>query len=801
MHGNVLKIAWRTIRREPAAAAINLLGLAIGMACCMLITLYIRHELSYDGFHAQGDRIYRVIAESGRDEQRFFQGANTSFPVGPALKAHFPEVADMVRFREGFGAVVSYGDSHFAEKKFYMADPAVFDVFTFRFVAGNPKTALAQPSNVVLTQRMARKYFGNADPIGKRLHYEGWGGPAELIVTAVLADLPDNTHFDFDFLASLRLIDTSDFSWTWFTSLWTYILLPEDVPVAHLQDKFPAFIEQVVKPNLANQETWFMLGLEPLTNIHLHSGLDIQMRPVSDIRYIYLFAAIAVVILILACINFTNLAIARSLRRAREVGLRKALGGQRLDLMLQFLGESMLICVLALVLGVVLAELAMPYFNAIAGKAIQIDYLGDAFILLALLVILLATGFMAGGYPAWVISRFSPITALKQAAPTGAKSRTPLRHLLVIFQFAISIVLLVAVLAISTQLDYIRHKQLGADIEQVVVIPHSEKAATFLQALQQQPGIISASASSRVPVNTESFDTRPVFIDGIEAAVQMENFNIDEGFLRTYGIELVAGRNLSPNLASDSSAFLLNESAVKAFGWGAPENAIGKQIGWQFGYKKGTVIGVVKDFHMVSLHEEIRPLILHKMAQPFWYNFISVRLQPEALAITLPFIEQTWRAFNPRGGYEFFFVDEGFAALHRADERFGQVVAIFTAMAIFIASLGLFGLVSFMAEQRTREIGIRKVLGASVASVVRLFTSDYAKLVLIANVVAWPLAWFAMQRWLQTFAYRSPELTGSNGWWLLAVAGLVALAIALVTVSAQAVKAALANPVDSLRAE
>ena len=433
MFKNYLKICLRVLRKNKAYSLINLGGLAIGMACCLLMLLYIRDELSYDQFHENADHIYRVIAESGREDDRVFDSANTSFPIAPKLKEVFPEVLDAIRFREGFQGVVSYNEKSFAEKKFYFTDPTVFEVFTFAFERGDPQTALTQPKNVVLTNSTAQKYFGFEDPIGKTLHYEGWAGPLDLTVTGVLKDLPRNTHFDFDFIGSLAVVDSIDFSWTWFTSLWSYVLLPENYPPEQLQQKFPDFAERYIKPNLERDDSWFMLDLEPLTDIHLHSQLDTQMKPTGSIVLVYLFSAIAAIILALACINFTNLATARSLKRAKEVGMRKALGSQRHHLIAQFLGESIVLCLLSLFVAIVLAELSLPAFNTIAEKAINIDYFGDRFVLLALLGIVVSTGILSGTYPAFVISRFSPIAVLKHAQPSVASSRFTLRQGLVGF--------------------------------------------------------------------------------------------------------------------------------------------------------------------------------------------------------------------------------------------------------------------------------------------------------------------------------------------------------------------------------
>ncbi len=794
MFANYLKIAVRVFSKNKAYSLINLAGMALGLTCCLLITLYVRDELSHESSHEKADQIYRVIAESGREEDKIFDSANTSFPVGSALKEAFPEVLDAIRFREGFQGVVSYGGQSFAEKKFFFTDPTVFEVFTFPFLSGNPETALSQPNNVVLTARAAKKYFGEDNPVGKIIHYEGWAGPADLIVTGVLEDLPHNTHFDFEFLASLEIVANEEFPWTWFTSLWTYVLLPENYHPEALKQKFPEFVTSRVQPHLESEESWFMLDLEPLRDIHLYSGLDTQMKPVSSIQYVYLFSAIAVIILALACINFTNLSTARALKRAKEVGMRKTLGGRRQALILQFFSESLFFCLLALAFAITLTELVLPYFNQLAGKAVRINYFEDGFIFLALAGILIFTGILAGSYPALVISRFSPIAAFKGGSPSGVLTKSRLRKGLVIFQFATSIFLLIAAIVISGQLEYVRSKNLGANIEQVVVAPVSKNADLLIHELKQKPGVLNASASSRIPANLESFDTRPVFVEGFQEAVEMENFNIDEDFLATFEIELVAGRNLSRERVGDSTAFLINESAVREFGWGTPEDALGKQIGWQFNYKKGRVIGVVKDFHMASFRESIQPLILHKMKESFWYTFLSARLDADNLSTTLQTIEETWREFNPNGGYEYFFADNSFAKIHRADARFGEIVTVFTFMAAVISCLGLLGLISYAVEQRTKEIGVRKILGATTVSVAALLSKDVVRLVLLANLIAWPSAWLAMNEWLQDFAYRI-----DISWQVFAAAGGLALAIALLTVSAQAIRAALANPVESLR--
>ncbi len=798
MFKNYLKIALRNLLRHKGYSLINMSGLGVGIACCLLITLYVRHELSYDRFHEKADRIFRVIAETGRDGQMEFESANTSFPIGPALANVFPEVEEAVRFRQAYQAVVTHGDEHFAEARFYFVDPAVFKVFSFAFETPMlGATALAQPNTVVLARSTARKYFGDEDAIGKTLFYQGSGGARQLTVTGVLRDLPGNSHFDFEFLASMLSLDTAELSWTWFTSLWTYVLLPENYPPEQLIAKFPAFVERHLpaKDKIDPGETMIM-GLEPLTDIHLHSRLDKQMKPNSDIKYVRLFAIIGLFVLVIACINFMNLATAASLQRAKEVGMRKTLGAQRANLIRQFLGESFLFTGIAMVLGLVAVEAALPALNAFMGKTIALRFFNDGFIWLALLVLATFVGFVSGSYPAFVLSGFKPVAVLKSGRATPGGWSAGVRKTLVVFQFAVTIVLIIGTAVVYCQLEFIRHKNLGAKVDQVVVIPYSENVGPIMHELRQNPNVLSATASSRVPVNIESFDTRPMLVEGFDKAIQMENFNIDESFLATYNIELVAGRNLSREIISDSSAFLINEAAVKHFGWASPAAAVGKRLGWQNGFRWGEIVGVVKDFHIVSLHEPIQPLVMTKLPEHYWYNYISVLIQPAETAATLRYLEKVWRTFTPAGGFEYFFVDESFARLHRQDERFGQIVAVFAAISIFIACLGLLGLAAFAAERRTKEIGIRKVLGATITSVAALLSKDFVKLVLFANLIAWPIAWYMMNRWLQDFAYRV-----EIGWRVFALAGGIALLIALLTVSTQAIKAALANPVEALRYE
>ena len=794
---NYLKIALRNLQRHKGYSFINIAGLAVGIACCALILLYVRHELSYDRAYEKADRIYRIVSEE-RSEDGVWMGARSPVPLGPALKETYPEAEDFIRFWRAFQPVLRYDDKAFGEHgRLYFTDPGVFEVFALDLVAGDPQTALAAPGTIVLTETMARKYFGDDEAMGKVLAYTGYPGRGDHLrftVTGILRDLPENTHLAFEALASLEGIETERDNFGSWKPIWTYVLLPAHVAPGQLESKFPAFVEQ----HLGDDPGALVMRLEPITDIHLHSLYEGGFKPGSDIAYVYVFAAIGFFILLIACINFINLATARSLNRAREVGMRKVLGAYRRQLIRQFLGEAFLLTMLGLLLAVVLIELFLPVFNNLFDKTLALDYLHDRTFLLMLPTLALVVGLLAGLYPAFFLSRFRPVTALKGHATTSPAG-TGLRKALVVFQFAISVALITSTAIVYHQLNYVRSKHLGFDKEQVVVMPNPRtgQEEALLATLQQHPNVRHVAESQRVPVNPVNADGRPVRPEGFEETVQVDSYIVDAGFVETFGMAMAAGRPFSKEIATDVGAFLINETAAKRFGWTPSEAALGKQLEWTNGPTLGPVIGVVKDFHLTSMHESITPLVLQmRPDESWWRTFISAKIRPTDVAGTLAFLEKTWRAFAPEGAYDYFFIDESFEALHRADARFGETFGFFAALALFIACLGLFGLAAFTAEQRTKEIGIRKVLGASAGGVVLLLSKDFTKLVVVAFVVASPLAYLVMHRWLENFAYRV-EIS----WPIFLVAGLSALGIALLTVSYQSVKAALADPVKALRYE
>ncbi|MDZ7289255.1 MAG: ABC transporter permease [candidate division KSB1 bacterium] len=781
---NYLKIALRSFLRHKIYSAINLAGLGLGVAVCILILLFVRHEWSHDRYHRNAARIYLVTSAQSTSPSRFAQTVATPALLAPKLMANFPEIIQTVRFLHQRDAVLRYDDRLFKEERFYFGDASVFEVFSFPLLAGDPKTALREPNTLVLTEKAAKKYFGDENPIGKILSLDGQG---EFKVTGVLQEIPTNSQFVFDFLASFATLGEITNPYKYFGT-YTYLLLPENYPAKDLEEKFAAHREELA---------WYLddlyFKLEPLTKIHLNPALSSSMDNAGDIRYVYMFSVIAILILLIACSNYLNLATARSTLRAREVGIRKVLGAERLRLAKQFLGEAILFSLFAFMFALVLVELFLPVFNRLVEKSLHIDYVHDLGLLLALGGFALMVGIVTGSYPALLLSAFRPIHVLKGIFPTGSSRRTALtfRRILVVAQFTISIALIAGTMIIGRQLQYIRHHKLGFEKEHIVSLyirntPILQNHESFKAELLQHPGILKASVASGSP-----FDG--VFIAPYkigETEVELHYVIVDYDYLETLGMKLVAGRNFSRNQTTDAeNTIILNETAVKMFDLQSP---LGREFSGMDA--KRTIIGVVEDFHSASLHEPIQPTVLHIF--PRNYRSILVRLRPENIPATMAFLERKWREFAPNRPFDYAFLDQKFDRLYRAEEKLATIFGYFAGIAIVIACLGLFGLAAFATEQRTKEIGVRKVLGATVMNVVALFSKDFAKLVLLANLLAWPIGWYAMHRWLQNFAYRI-----DIGWWVFVLAGGLALVIALVTVSTQAFKAALANPVEALRYE
>ncbi|MYA76713.1 MAG: FtsX-like permease family protein, partial [Gemmatimonadetes bacterium] len=785
--------------------------LALGLAGCLLIGLFIRDELSYDRFHDKADRIYRVTAEH-RQGNQVTRNADVLIPIAKFIRTDFPEVEDMVRFvPPGNAWMVKYGDKGFYERDFYLADSSVFNVFHVPLVTGNPRTALDGNDKIVLSETIARKYFGDENPIGKILDAEG---SFHLVVTGVMEDLPSNSHLGFDILASFRIqeayteVPLDEFGWR---ASYSYLLLREGADPAELEAKLPAFVDKYLGDRYGNEEESLTLRLQPLTDIHLHSHLEREITPNSDIAYVYLFTAIAVFIIVIACINFMNLATARSAGRAREIGLRKVFGAGRGQVMRQFISESMIMSGLAVCVALVLAMVSLPWFNLLTGKSMALDADTFWFALLAVVAIGVVVGFAAGSYPALYLSGLAPIQTLKGSLGTGT-SNAGMRRILVVGQFAISIALLICTGVVFNQVEYIRAKNMGLNTDQVVAVPLTfvpvmETSPVFKARIMESPYVVKATLAYILPGHKNAVIplavSRPE--DSFASKYDMHAAWTDEDYLDLFGIELVAGRYFDRAFPGDwtgTGAVVMNEAAAARLGFEPAEAAVGETILWlherRLGYEEDRqvpreVVGVMKDFHFRSLHEPIEPLVLFPDHEG---GHAMVKIDSGNLMEALAFIEETWNEVNPDFAFEYFFVEDTFARLYDAEQRFGRIFVSFAALAVVIACLGLFGLSSFTAERRTKEIGVRKVLGASIPNLFGMLSSEFVRLVIVANVLAWPVAYAAMNSWLGSFAYRV-----DLGWTTFILAGILAMAIALLTVGFQAVRAATANPVESLRTE
>ena len=793
---NYFKIAFRNLSRNKVFSAINIVGLSIGLTCCLLMVLYMQHELSYDKFHANSTRIARVIMEYNFSGEEPTKGNFTSTKVLPSLKRNFPEVVGGVRM-SNTQRLVKYGDKLFLEKRFAYADSTFFDVFSFRLLSGKPTDVLMAPRQVVLTQSTAKKYFGDENPVGKVLLL---GSTQEnYLVTGVMEDIPSNSQVKFDFLASFSSLGATQERTYFDANYTTYLLLRDEYAIVSLQSKIPAFMkkELIDQPGVnINYE------LEPLTKVHLFSPYD-GFEPNSNITYIYIIAGIALLVLIIACFTYINLSTARSVERAKEVGIRKVSGAHRKQLFWQFITESVVISMSAFVLSIILAIFMLPAFNRIAEKELTITSLTGFTVPGIALGITLIIAVLAGSYPALIMSGFKPVSVLKGAFRNTA-SGVGLRRSLIVFQFMISVFLITATIIIQQQLRYIQHKKLGYDREHVIVMNIDQKVMQKIDLLKDKlkadRNILAVSKASYSPVNIPG--VYGVYLQGSDEdrALTVKANPIDEEFIRASGLEIIAGTDLDKHdmeaIAHDENDknyyhFVLNETAAAKLGW-TPADAIGKKI-FLGSARPGEVKAVVKDFHFASLHNPVEPLVLFP---DVWATTLLVKTSGQHIGQTLSFMEDTWKALAPHRPFEYHFMDEDYDKLYSSEYRTGKVFNIFAAIAIVLASLGLFGLSAFSARQRIKEIGIRKVMGASAGQITLMLSGSFIKLVIIAFVLASPISWWAMNKWLQDFAYRI-----DIGWLVFAIAGMVALGIAWITVSIESIRSARANPVRSLRTE
>jgi len=798
---NYLKSALRNIRKQKGYSFLNISGLALGMACSILIIFYIQYELSYDRFHENADRIFCVTLE-GMLNGEPINAAVSPTPLGQSLLIKYPEVVKAARIRKTDAVSVEFADKKFIESAIVYADPGVFDVFTFPLLRGDAKTALARPYTVVLTERTARKYFGLEDPVGKFLKFDN---QYDFAVTGVIRDIPPNSHLKFDVAYSMETFFARrpNLRDAWFSDIsgYTYVLLNRPEAQKPLEAKLPGLIEEKMGKVLKALKGTVRLHLQPLTAIHLRSKLQWEFGDNGDILYIYIFAAIAVIILAIACINFMNLATARSARRAREVGIRKVVGACRRDLIGQFLGESTSTSLLALIVALVFVQLALPLFKSISGIELRLGAAELAWLIPMFVGLLLFVGFAAGSYPAIYLSAFQPVKALK-GGPGGSEAKSGsvrFRRLLVVGQFALSIAMITGTWIIGDQIRYMKNKDTGFKKEQVLGIRASDQKV--LKALDQVksrlkeiPGVLEISATSFLPGAGQS--TNAVVPEGFEGdtgAIYRAVY-ADADFVRTMGMEIAKGRDFSKDMLSDAqNSILINETAVRKLGW---DNPIGKTIKIATGvfqYETKTVVGVVRDFNYASLRDTVEPLFI---SNDIDLAFLAVKLKTNNMSRLIDEIRKAWTTISPGNLFDYFFIDELFDAQYRSEERLNKIFSSFSLLAIAIACLGLFGLASYMAERRKKEVGIRKVLGASIGQVIGLLSKEFLKLVGLAALVAWPIAYFAMNIWLRGFAYRT-----QISLWTFAVSGLAALAIAFLTVSYQAVRAAVADPVDSIKYE
>jgi putative ABC transport system permease protein len=808
---NYFKIAWRNLMKYKFISFINLFGLTVGLTCCLLITTYILNELSYDRYNKNAGNIYRVTRSFNNKEGIVSLNLSTiSPPFGYYFPTDFPEIKKMTRLLDNGTTPLKYKDKLINEPDVYFADENLFDVFTLDVLKGDPKTALKEPFSVMMTEETAKKYFGNEDPMNKVLIANN---QFDVKVTGIYKGFPPNSHSHPGILVSFNTLKDSavygaeNLRTNWGNnSFFTFIVLPQHYDTKRLIAQFPAFMDRRMDHKDYNGDLpskYNKLGLQKLTDIHLYSHTDYEAEANGDINRVYIFSAIALFILLIACINYMNLSSARSALRAKEIGIRKVIGARRKELIFQFLSESVLISWSAILMAFICLYFTLPWLNKISGQHLSLSILMKWQVLIPVFLTPFVVGIISGIYPALFMSSFQPVKTLKGLFKVGGSSIS-FRKILVVVQFSISIVLIITTIIVFQQLRYMQETSLGYDKEHLITIPYynsiNNQYETFRNDLMQNPDIKNVARSSRIPTGRLLDDMGASTMVGdsmtpITATIKYVATDYD--FIPTYGVHVVAGRNFSRAYSTDTSNFILNEAAIKAIGWKSPQEAVGKDF--KYSRITGHVIGVIADFHFESLRQEIVPIILINPAttptQSF-FNNLSIKVSGNNMPAALASIEKTWRKYLPEIPYQYTFLDEKFAQLYESEQRQGTIFTIFACIAIFIACLGLFGLSAFEITQRIKEIGVRKVLGANVSSIVTLLAKDFLKLVTIAAIIAFPVAWYSMTHWLNDFAYRI-----NIHWWVFVLSAILALIVALATVSFQAIKAAVANPVKSLRTE
>lgn len=803
---NYIKIALRNMNRHKGYSFINIFGLAIGMACCILILMYVTDELSYDKFHEKSDHIYRInaISSIGTTTRHY---ATVPPALAKGLAETIPEIESYTRLMDQDRIRGDVDGVNVEITECFFVDSDFFNIFTYEFIEGNPETAIKNPDSIVITEETALRIFGEESPIGKTF---GLGRDRLVQVTGVLKNIPKNSHIQFNSILPFSFIrdeegTPADFSEAnYFCEWYAYLLLREGMDIGALEDKMMAVVDEKWGDIYRERGTTRQYPLQNIKELHLWSTSMHEPSTPGDISTVHLFSAIALFVLFIACFNFINLSTARSANRGREVGMRKLLGSQRSQIMRQFLSESVIMSIIGLILGILLVTMVLPVFNRLAGKEFDFGQLLNPTVLLGLLGIIIVTGIIAGSFPAFVLSAFDPVMVLKGKLSSASKNNM-FRKILVGVQFSISIFMIICIVVIVRQLDYMKNMNLGFNKEQLVVIPffgnlQNEEGVsshnTLKNKFSQNPSIVSASYSIDIPGGDLGSDAfLPEGRDNNES-IRAVRFWVGHNFVKTYGMEIVLGRDFSETYSTDADqAIIVNEKAVEMIGWG--EDVIGKRlVNVSRDNRPGVIVGVVKDFHSEGMKMELRPVVL--ALDPRFFTFISVRIRPENVPDTLAYLETSLRETYPESefSYNYYFIDDNFRSKYPEEEKIREIYIAFGCLAVFVACLGLFGLASFSVQQRTKEIGVRKVLGASVREIVMLLSKEFTKWILAANLIAWPLAYYMMNRWLENFAYRI-----NVKWDIFIFAGILTAVIAFFTISFHSMRAAKSNPVDALKYE
>ena len=791
MFRNLIKTAVRHIVKHPGYSLLNILGLSLGITSALFLVIYVSDEVSYDRYHEKADRIYRVSSKITETDDQF-TWIVAQIPFGPQVAQDYPEVEAYVRFINMPRALYKYEDKEFNEENFFYVDSALFDIFTYKVLKGDVRSALTEPNKIVLTEKVAARYYGSSDPIGKTLT----SGNTTYEVTGIIEDIPFNSHFRFDAIASRNNLPEQIGSWGNF-GVFTYLLFPEGSDVKAFETKMQEMYAAYMEPIFGAMNIKIEYILEPITRIHLYSTNAGEPEPTGSITYVYIFAIVAVFLILIAAMNYMNLATARSARRAREVGLRKVVGSRRLPLVLQFLSESTVFTLISLIISIILLIALLPRFNLLAGKSFDMHVIYSPAVLMSLLGVILIVGLFGGSYPAFFLSRFSPVTVLKGEVTQGSAGSL-FRKILVVIQFTVSVIMIVCTLVVFRQLNYLKTKDQGFDQKNVVTLQLNQtmlqKYPVLKLALLENPDVKFVGATN-TPIGEGS--GKVLFnVETDQGMVQRGvNFSIvDEDFVETLGIRMQDGREFQADMPSDTlTGVVVNETFVKRMGWTEP---IGKKVELGGGnFLRARVIGVMKDYHQTGMYNEIESFLL-AYRPSLGLPIVYIKISDSNTERTLGHIEATWKEIFPDQPYSYTFLSERFNRQFEADEKRGLIFTLFTVLAILIACLGLFGLASYMVEQRTKEIGIRKVFGANEGVILRLISRDFLILVVIAIIIAFPVAWYFMNNWLENYVYRT-----TIGIPLFLIAGLLTLVITFLTISYKAYQASVMNPADSIKTE